>query len=291
MIVSASTGLSSSGLLKLIADSGSTNCLWVLASGGNELQRIITSGINPFYLSQEEIETILQRDLLPRLQSMDIAEIHFYSAGCAFPDKIAIVRQALSSQLYAPVIEVHTDLLAVARAACGNEAGIACILGTGSNTCLYDGEKIVKNVSPLGFILGDEGSGASIGKLFIGNLLKNQYPESLYDTFMESYHTSPSEIMENVYRKPFPNRYLAQFTHFIAGRLDEPLLYKLVFNSLMSFINRNVKQYDYQSYPVYFSGSVAWYFADILQEVCMENGIYPADIQQSPMQGLVEYHE
>ncbi len=278
-------------IFKLIADSGSTNCPWVLASGGNELQRVITSGINPFYQTQEEIETILQRDLLPRLQNTAIAEIHFYSAGCAFPDKIAIVRQALFAQLKAPSIEVHTDLLAVARAACGKEPGIACILGTGSNTCLYDGEKIVKNVSPLGFILGDEGSGATIGKLFIGNLLKNQYPAFLYDAFMEYYHTSPSEIMENVYRKTFPNRYLAQFTRFISEHLDEPLLYKLVFNSLVSFINRNVKQYDYCSYPVYFSGSVAWYFADILQDVCIANGIYPADIQQSPMPGLLEYHQ
>ena len=185
--------------MKLIADSGSTNCSWVLTSDGKEKQTVITKGINPFYQSDDDISFIIRHDLLTHIDKQDISEIYFYSAGCAFPDKIEQVQNVLYSHIPSDVIEVNTDLLAAARALCGNEEGIACILGTGSNSCFYNGKEIEKNVSPLGFILGDEGSGATISKLFIGNLLKNQYPQSLYDDFMNHYQTNPREIMDHIY--------------------------------------------------------------------------------------------
>lgn len=277
--------------MKLIADSGSTNCPWVVASEGKRINTITTEGINPFYQTEQQIVDIICNDLLPHIEDDKIQEIYFYSAGCAFPEKIAMVRNALEAHFQSATIEINTDLLAAARASCGKEDGVACILGTGSNSCLYDGQKIVKNVSPLGFILGDEGSGATICKIFMGNLLKNQYATSLHDEFLAYYHTSPQEIMENIYRKPFPNRYLAQFTRFIAEHINEPMMYDLVFNAFIGFITRNVMQYEYKSYPVYFTGSVAWYFADVLRDACLASGILPADIQQSPMDGLIHFHQ
>jgi N-acetylglucosamine kinase-like BadF-type ATPase len=277
--------------MKLIADSGSTNCTWVLSLDGKEKQTVITRGINPFYQSNDDISFIIRHDLLTHINKEIISEIYFYSAGCAFPDKIERVQNILYAHIPSDIIEVNTDLLAAARALCGNEEGIACILGTGSNSCLYNGQEIEKNVLPLGFILGDEGSGAAISKLFIGNLLKNQYPKSLYDDFMDYYQTNPREIMDCVYSKPFPNRYLAQFTKFIAEHISNQSIYELVFDAFTGFITRNIMQYDYTSYPVYFTGSVAWHFSDVLKKACFVSGIFPADIRQSPMEGLVDYHK
>ncbi len=273
--------------LKLIADSGSTQCDWVISNKEDVVFQ--TKGINPFYQTEEDISQIVS-ELLSGLNIQNIGSVHFYGAGCAFPQKKEMIRNVLSAYFPETLIEVESDLYAAARALCGKESGIACILGTGSNSCFYNGKIIKENVSPLGYILGDEGSGAVIGKIFIGNLLKNQYSRSIYDDFMNYYNTSPEEIMESVYKKLFPNRYLAQFTKFIAKNLEKSEMYDLVFNAFSSFIQRNIKQYDYMNYPVYFTGSVAFHFDDILRDACLANGIWPGEITQSPMKGLVAFH-
>ncbi|MCL2650349.1 MAG: ATPase [Candidatus Azobacteroides sp.] len=273
--------------IKLIADSGSTQCDWIVSENDDIIYQ--TDGINPFYQTADEIFKIIS-ELLSNNNLQHITSVHFYGAGCSFPEKKETVKEALSRCLPEADIEIESDLLAAARGLCGKEPGIACILGTGSNSCFYNGTVIKENIPPLGYILGDEGSGAVIGRIFIGNLLKKQYPDYLYKNFMDYYGTSPQEIMDCVYKKPFPNRYLGQFTKFIAENIKDSCLYDLVFDAFVSFINRNIIHYDYLSYPTYFTGSIAFHFEDILRDACLTHGIWPAGITQSPLMGLMEYH-
>ncbi|MDR0872156.1 MAG: ATPase [Prevotellaceae bacterium] len=219
----------------------------------------------------------------------DVTNIFFYGAGCHFPDKKETVRQALQQFFPTAEIEINNDLLAACRALFGKEAGIACILGTGSNSCFYDGEKIAANVSPLGYILGDEGSGAVLGKLLVADMLKNQLPETLKNKFLAQYETSTADILDNVYKRPFPNRYLAKFAQFIGENRNEEAIYNLVYRSFRSFFERNVMQYE--RYPVAFIGSVAFYFRDILEKVADDLGLNISKIEQSPMEGLCAFHK
>ena len=215
---------------------------------------------------------------------------YFYGAGCV-ADKIEMVIHAIAQSFTQSQIYVESDLLAAARGLLQHEAGIACILGTGSNSCFYDGKNIVSNVSPLGFILGDEGSGAVLGKKFIADCLKNQLPEELKNKFLTTFGLTANDIINHVYRNPFPNRYLAQFTPFLADNMAEPAIYNLIFDSFTDFFVRNVMQYpNFEEYPVSFVGSIAYYFKDILEVVAFELGITLGEIKQSPLEGLVAFH-
>lgn len=273
----------------LIADSGSTKTDWCGVEDGKSILRFQTRGTNPFFQTEEEIEKEIEAGLLPELNGLMPSAIHFYGAGCAFPEKNDMIRRAIGRYLPVP-IEVGSDLLAAARALCGNQPGIACILGTGSNSCQYDGKEIIKNVSPLGFILGDEGSGAVLGKLLIGDVLKDQLPPALKEQFLSQYGLTPAQIMDKVYRQPFPNRFLAGFSPFILEHLDEPAIWEFVTRSFLAFFTRNVKQYDYLDLPVHLVGSVAWHYQDILKDIAFDLGIRLGTIARSPMEGLVEYY-
>lgn len=275
----------------LIADSGSTKTDWCLVEHGELLQQIFTKGTNPFFQTEEEISTEIATALLPQLKAGELDAVYFYGAGCAFPDKIETVRRAIRRHLQVKgEVEVSTDMLAAARGLCGHEPGIACIMGTGSNSCYYDGEKIVQNVSPLGFILGDEGSGACLGKLLVGDILKNQMTPELKEKFLSQFDLTPADIIDRVYRKPFPNRFLASLSPFLAQNLGEPCVHSLVLNSFKSFLKRNVMQYDYHDTPVHFIGSVAYYYKDVLAQAADEMGIRLGTILKSPMEGLIAYH-
>lgn len=275
----------------LIADSGSTKTDWCMVEkGGKAAQRFTTKGTNPFFQTQEEINAEIAA-LKPRLQGKQPEAVYFYGAGCGFPDKINTVTRILQQQLQTSFVEVNTDMLAAARGLCGHRTGIACILGTGSNSCFYDGEKIVANVSPLGFILGDEGSGAVLGKLLVGNLLKNQMTPGLKDEFLQQTGLTLAEIIEHVYRKPFPNRFLAGFSPFLAQHLHDPSVHNLILESFCEFFRRNVMQYeDYQQYKVHFTGSIAFYYQEILYAAANLMNISIGNISQSPMEGLLQYH-
>jgi len=275
----------------LITDSGSTKTNWSIAQNGLSIQSAHTPGINPYFQSQTEIENLIGEILIPQLSinPKELKAIYFYGAGCAF-DKIEIVKSALTNYFPIDSIEVNSDLLGAARAICGKEAGIACIMGTGSNSCFYDGKQIVKNISPLGFILGDEGSGAALGKLLVGDLLKEMLPITLKEKFLSQFNLTPAQIIENVYRKPFPNRFLASLSPFIAENIQEPAIYQLALNSFKSFIDRNVKKYDYQNYTTNFVGSIAHYYKEILKEAATQTGIQLGNIEQSPINGLITYH-
>ena len=181
----------------LIADSGSTKTEWCLADQGRPVRTVVTAGTNPYFQTREEIAGEIRGALLPALRGERIDAIYFYGAGCAFPEKNRIVEEAITPYIPAP-IEVYSDLMAAARALCGNRPGIACILGTGSNSCLYDGTEITEHISPLGFILGDEGSGAVLGKLLVGDCLKRQLPAPLVQKFMDQYELTPALLLERV---------------------------------------------------------------------------------------------
>ena len=276
----------------LIADSGSTKTDWCVVENGVLVQQIFTKGTNPFFQSEEEISNEIATALLPELKTDEFDAVYFYGAGCGFPDKIEIVHRAISKQLKVRGnVEVATDMLAAARGLCGREAGIACIMGTGSNSCYYDGENIVANVSPLGFILGDEGSGACLGKLMVGDLLKNQMNPELKEKFLKQFDLTPADIIDRVYRKPFPNRFLASLSPFLAQNINEPCVHELVLNSFKAFFKRNIMQYEnYQNLKVNLIGSVAFYYKEVLAEAAEAMGIQLGTIIQSPMEGLIKYH-
>ena len=276
----------------LIADSGSTKTDWCVVENGELLQQIFTKGTNPFFQSEEEIGNEIATTLLPRLKSDEPDAVYFYGAGCGFPDKIATMRRAIAQHLKVKgETEVNTDMLAAARGLCGHTPGIACIMGTGSNSCYYNGQDIVANVSPLGFILGDEGSGACLGKLLVGDLLKNQMTPGLKEKFLKQFDLTPADIIDRVYRQPFPNRFLASLSPFLAQNMDEPCVHNLVLNSFKAFLKRNVMQYDgYQHEKVHFIGSVAFHYKEVLIKAAYETGIQVGNIIKSPIEGLIKYH-
>ena len=276
----------------LIADSGSTKTDWCVVEKGKLIQQISTKGTNPFFQSEEEISNEIATSLLPQLKTNALDAVYFYGAGCGFPDKIAMVHRAITKHLQIKrEVEVNTDMLAVAHGLCQHEAGIACIMGTGSNSCYYDGKQIVSNVSPLGFILGDEGSGAVLGKLLVGDILKNQMTPELKEKFLKQFSLTPADIIDRVYRKPFPNRFLASLSPFLAQNIDEPCIHALVLGSFKSFLKRNVMQYEnFRNSKVHFIGSVAFYYKTILAEAAQEMNIQLGTIIKSPMEGLIKYH-
>lgn len=275
----------------LIADSGSTKTHWCLVQSGSVVHEVFTDGINPFYQTDMEIIALLDTQLIPKLGSVDIEQIYFYGAGCSFPDKKILVSRALVRFFNNAMIEIQSDLLGAARSLFQHEKGIACILGTGSNSCYYNGVDIVENVSPLGFILGDEGSGAVLGKLFVADCLKNQLPEELKEKFFAQYELTPAIIMDSVYKKTFPNRFLSKFTPFLLENIEEPSIFNLVFDSFDAFFVRNVMQYPLEDMQVGFVGSIAHYFRDTLEIVAFERGIQVAEVVQSPMAGLKNFHK
>ena len=275
----------------LIADSGSTKTNWCVAENGIQLQHVQTSGMNPYFQSEEDISNRLTEELFPQLEidEKDITAVYFYGAGCTI-DKVDVVKGAIERLMNNTVVEVYTDLLAAARGVCGRQAGIACILGTGSNSCFYDGLHIVQNVSPLGYILGDEGGGAVLGKLLVGDLLKGMISAELKEKFLKQYNLTPAQIIDRVYRQPFPNRFLAGLSPFLSENIHEPMIHTLVLNSFKSFIERNVYKYDYEKWPAHFTGSIAYYYRNILIKAASLTGIQIGNIAQSPLNGLIAFH-
>lgn len=276
----------------LIADSGSTKTDWAAVENGELVCRTQTKGMNPFFQTEEEMTEELQKTLLPALPKLPVENVFFYGAGCT-PEKCPVVANTLEKALNVTgKAEVYSDMLGAARGLCGRNEGIVCIMGTGSNSCLYDGEKFTANVSPLGFILGDEGSGAVLGKLLVGDLLKNQLGEELKEKFLQQFGLTPADIIDKVYRKPFPNRFLASLSPFIAENLHHPGIRSLVKGSFLAFLRRNVMQYqNYQMQKVHFIGSIAYYYKAILTEAVQECGLHMGNIMKAPMEGLIEYHK
>ena len=276
----------------LIADSGSTKIDWCVLDGKEMVAQVFTCGMNAMMLTEEEMFATIEKELVPHIKGMTITEVYYYGAGCLFENVCNNVRNAIKRNIpTADKIEVESDLLAAARALCGDKPGIACIMGTGSNSCYYDGEKIVDNVSPLGYILGDEGSGAVLGKLLVGDVLKNQLPQELCDKFMKQFDLTRQIIIENVYRKPAANRFLASLSPFLLQNIEEPAVHRLVLNAFKAFFVRNIENYaNYKEMPVSFVGSIACYYKDVLKVAGDALNIKLGTIIKSPMVGLIKYH-
>jgi N-acetylglucosamine kinase-like BadF-type ATPase len=271
----------------LIADSGSTKTSWSLIHKDLPPWFCSTGGINPFHLNRQAIVDLLKKEL--NLPQTAISSVYFYGSGCT-PEKALVVAEALAMYFQTKQIEVYSDLLAAARSLSPDEEGIVCILGTGSNSCYYDGERIVRNVSPLGYILGDEGSGAVLGKKLVADILKQQVSQAVIRDFYATYDFSPAEILDRVYRQPFPNRFLAQLVPFIARHIDE--LQVLVETGFDEFITRNVLQYEKAfELPIHFTGSIAFHFQPYLQNSLTKHHLRLGRVTQEPLPSLIEYYK
>ncbi|WP_207493936.1 N-acetylglucosamine kinase [Aridibaculum aurantiacum] len=276
--------------VQLIADSGSTNCEWVLLKNGRR-KNILTSGISPYFMTGDQVVQLLHDQLMPKLK-VQVDQVHFYGTGLGNPGNEALVKLALKQVLKGAKINIHTDLLAAARALCGTSKGIACILGTGSNSCFYNGKKIVKNSPGLGFILGDEGSGAYLGKKVVQYYLYNTFDEDLRARFDARFETNGKEILESVYRKPLPNRYLAGFTKFLAENRGHYMVENIIEDGLNDFFFNHLYKYrESWTHPIHFIGSVAFGFKDVLQELCNSYELELGKVLQTPLDGLVAFHK
>ncbi|MBS1946340.1 MAG: N-acetylglucosamine kinase [Bacteroidetes bacterium] len=273
----------------LIADSGSTKCEWCLLSNGRK-KTIYTQGISPYFLNGEQIESLLSRNLVPKLKA-DIDEVYYYGTGLGSMDNVTILKKVLRKVFKNAAIEAREDILAAARALCGKSKGIACILGTGSNSCYFNGKKIVQGISGLGYVLGDEGSGAYLGKKVLQYYLYNTFDEELRYRFDAKYVTNRVEILENVYRKPLPNRYLASFAIFLTENRGHYMIENIIEDGLNDFFFAHLcKFHEIWKYPVHFVGGVAYGFRDVIKDLCKNYEFELGRILQKPMDGLVEFH-
>lgn len=294
----------------LIADSGSTKTDWTLAtiSYSQEVDVIATfhtQGITPVHQDADTIRHILGQELMSQLSTFPRAQlvktgvlekpllssvdVFFYGSGCT-PAHVPMMRRMLGEVFSSERIEVHSDLTAAARALCQHEAGIACILGTGANSCLYDGTDIVQNTPALGYILGDEGSGSVLGRLFMNAIFKNPAFAGIRDEYLAQTKQTQADIINKVYREPMANRFLATTSLYIAQHQDNPLLSDLVMQNFRQFFRLNIKPYQRPDLPIHFVGSMAHYYPRQLAEAAEAEGFHIGNIMQSPMEGLIAYH-
>ena len=275
----------------LIADSGSTKTDWRIIDAGGNIYQAKTVGLNPYHQSTDDIVGILSQELVPQL-TVSVEQIVFYGAGCANEAISQVAAQALQRVFPSANVEVHSDLLAAAHALCGHEPGIACILGTGANSCLYDGQAIVDNIPPLGYILGDEGSGTYLGKALLNCYLKRDLPEPLRSQFAKRYAVTTDSVLDNVYRQPQPNRYLAGFAKFAFHHLKHPYIARMVYEGFRQFLTKNVRPYEgYEQYNIHFTGSIAFYYSNLLRQVANDEGFRIQNIVESPIAGLTLYYK
>jgi len=276
----------------LIADSGSTKTSWRLVDDNKKISHYLTDGLNPYFKSQGEIVEEIKSDLIPFLpHGAKVTNIYFYGAGCSSTNKCSLIEGALTQCFPGAKATVAHDILAAARATCAHSEGIVCILGTGSNSCHFDGQKIVSVIGGLGYILGDEGSGAHMGKALLEAYLNRALPEELSRDFENKYKLGKEEIEKRVYEKPQANRFLASFSRFIEEHKKDPFLAKLIEDCLDSFLEKHVCRYpEYEKKQVHFIGSIAYYYSDFLRALCEKRKIKMGKILPYPVEELTLYH-
>lgn len=286
-------------MITLIVDSGSTKTSWCFAflpdtKSADGARTVTTEGLNPAVMSAEEVEEKIAKALNHCLQSLsisaaDVDNVFFYGAGC-IAGRAGVVSESISSILVDAKIYVADDLLGAARALCGHKSGIACILGTGSNSCLYDGENIVAHTPALGYVLGDEGSGAVLGRKFLNAVLKQTLPENIRKRFLQESGLDMAEVINRVYRSPVPNRFLASMSKYIHGYLDEKEVRDIVIDNFEDFIRNNILAYGDEFRTINVVGSIAYHYKEQLTEAASRNGFQIGKIIKSPIEGLIEYH-
>jgi N-acetylglucosamine kinase-like BadF-type ATPase len=276
--------------IQLIADSGSTKAAWCILDGKKK-KKIVTQGISPYFLSGMQIQEIFEKELLPKIKNIQPDTIHYYGTGCSNPANINTVKQALKKVFPKAKINVDHDLMGAAKALCGDEKGVACILGTGSNSCYYNGKKIVNNSPGLGFILGDEGSGAYLGKKVIQYYLYKTFDPELMERFEAKYKTNATEILDAVYKQPMANRYLANFTEFLVENRGHFMIENIIEDCLNDFFFTHICKYrESWTLPIHFIGSVAFGFKDVIKEMCHSYELQLGTVLKQPMDGLIKYH-
>jgi hypothetical protein len=275
----------------LIADSGATKCEWCLVGKKKKTSVYFTQGISPYFQDALQIESIIRSELLVQFKKHEITEVYYYGTGCATDVNVKIVEKALKLVFKDAAVHVTHDLMGAARSVCGHEKGIACILGTGSNSCYYNGKKIVTNSPGLGFVLGDEGSGAYLGRKVLQYYLYNTFDEELRYKFDLKYATNKSEILENVYKKPLPNRYLAGFSLFLSESRGHYMIENIIEDGLNDFFFTHLCKYgESWNYPIHFIGGISHAFKDKIEELCNSYEFELGKIIKQPMEGLVDYH-
>jgi len=274
----------------VITDSGSTKADWKFVKDNGSIKEFHTQGFNPFFHDQKEIITVLKSEF-KSIVKKDVEKVFYYGAGCSSKERCEIVADALSNIFKNAVVSVDHDLLASARATCGKNPGIACILGTGSNSCSFNGKKIVDNVKNMGFLVGDEGSGSHIGKSLLRGYFYRELPAELKDSFEIYYPGGKEEILSKIYSVDQPNVYLASFSKFLSNHKNHPYVQHIVWESFDEFIRRHVCKYDgHLKVPIHFIGSVAYYFKDILEMALERRAMKLGVVIKKPIDGLVSYH-
>ncbi len=275
----------------LVADSGSTKTDWKLIDNNSIIETVHTEGINPFHQRKEDIENIITTSALTTMVE-NVQEVYFYGAGCNYPENIRTMQNAIRSVFRDARIAVEHDLLAASRALCGRSPGIACILGTGSNSCFFDGKDILQNNPSLGYILGDEGGGVYIGKRFMRDFLYGELPKSIEDKFNIEFKVNIDTVLDNIYNKYLPNRYIASFMPFIQKNVDHPYIHGLIYESFYDFIDMHITKYKQAGeHKVHFVGSISYNFKEILQRVVTDSGLILGTVIEQPIHGLVLYHQ
>lgn len=276
--------------IKLIADSGATKTAWSIV-GGKRLVKFSTSGISPYHMDQATIEALLKAELPLSAKNTSFSSVHYYGTGCYTKPNANIVKRALQRTVISREFNVTHDLMGAAIALCGNTKGFACILGTGSNSCFFNGKKIIHNSPGLGYILGDEGSGAYLGKMVLQHYLYRQFDQELMDRFDEQYELTKAMILQKVYKEPNANRYIAQFTKFLSDHRGHYIIENIIEDGLRDFFDTHLIKYkNHTSYPFHFVGGVAFYFKDKIAELCDDYGLELGKIIKQPMEGLIDFH-
>ena len=278
-------------IIKLIADSGSTKTEWCLLENGKSV--IFTSqGMSPYFVEDAGMLKIIQDEVIPHLKKHSINEIYFYGTGCKDPNNKKRVKKVFEKIFPDAKIFIENDLFGAARSLCGIEKGIACILGTGSNSCYFNGKKISKNSPGLGYVLGDEGSGAILGKKVIQHYLYDIFEEDIKARFEEKFVTTPEEILKAVYHKPLPNRYLASFTTFLAENRGHFMIENMIEDGLNEFFYTHIIRYaESKKLPIHFTGGVANGFKDVIEQLCSGYDLQLGQITKTPMEGLITFHK
>jgi glucosamine kinase len=279
---------------KLLADSGSTKTDWRLIGAGGAITPFLTAGLNPYFVSSKEIADVIRHEIVPvnpELPALTELEVYFYGAGCGTPESKALVKEGLLQVFPKAIITVNTDILGAAHALCGKESGMVGILGTGMNSCLYDGKQIAHKQPSLGFILGDEGSGAYLGKRLISDYLNKELPQELGDRMEKRFGLTVAGILKSVYSEKEPNRYLASFSKFIYQNLGESYCSDLVTDAFRAFFDKHICKYpSWQSQTLSCTGSVAFWFSNLLRRVAEEKGVRLDRVVESPIAALTLYY-
>lgn len=274
----------------LIADSGATKCEWCLLQNGKK-KIIYTQGISPYFLSDLQIENVLRKELVPKLKNIEVDKVFYYGTGLISTDNVHLMKKVLKKVFVKAKIEATEDMTAAARALCGKGKGMVCNLGTGSFACYFNGKKNEKESAGLGYVLGDEGSGAYLGKKVLQYYLYNTFDEDLRYRFNEKYATNRAEILENIYKKPWPNRYLASFTIFLAENRGHYMVENIIEDGLNDFFFTHLCKFnEVWKFPVHFVGSVAYGFSDVIKELCNTYEFQLGTILKKPMEGLIKFH-